>query len=126
MVTDWTRYPNFSADEFRCKHTGLCNMDQGFMARLQQLRSAYGRPMRVTSGYRHPTHPIEAAKSAPGAHTTGRAVDIACNGQQAFALVKLAIEHGFTGVGISQRAGVARFIHLDDLDWPIRPNIWSY
>lgn len=32
------------------------------------------RPMRVTSGYRHPTHPIEAKKAKPGEHASGLCV----------------------------------------------------
>jgi uncharacterized protein YcbK (DUF882 family) len=83
--------------------------------------------MTVTSGYRHPTHPIEAAKAAPGAHSTGRAVDIAVQGADAVRLIALAIAEGFTGIGVQQK-GSGRFIHLDDLPsgaFP-RPTVWSY
>lgn len=124
---DWSRWPNFSPEEFRCKHTGKLHMHAGFMDRLQKLRTAYGKPMRITSGYRDKEHPIEAAKARPGAHATGRAADIAVQGEDAVLLVALAIQCGFTGIGVQQK-GSARFIHLDDLppgDWP-RPTIWSY
>lgn len=124
---DWTLYPNFGEDEFQCKHTGRCEMVPEFMARLQRLRTAYGRPMTVTSGYRHPSHPIEAAKDKPGAHSTGRAVDIAVQGADALRLIVLAAEAGFTGIGVQQKGG-GRFIHLDDLpngQFP-RPTVWSY
>ena len=124
---NWDLYPNFGEDEFRCKHSGQCVMVPEFMARLQRLRIAYGRPMTVTSGYRHPTHPIEAAKAAPGAHSTGRAVDIAVQGADAVRLIALAIAEGFTGIGVQQK-GSGRFIHLDDLPsgaFP-RPTVWSY
>ena len=125
---DWSRWRNFDESEFRCSHTGDCKMDARFMYRIQDLRTAYGQPMKITSGYRAPTHPIEARKSKPGTHTTGRAADIAVSRNDAYKLLTLAIGMGFTGIGIQQK-GSGRFIHLDDLGsesgW-LRPTIWSY
>ena len=125
---DCRKYPNFTEAEFQCKHTGQCHMDPDFMERLQALREAYGKPMKVNSGYRHPTHPIEARKANPGAHTYGRAVDIAVRGSDAYNLLALAMDFGFTGIGVHQK-GNTRFLHLDDISgvkgFP-RPSIWSY
>lgn len=127
-MIDWSLYPHFSEREMRCKHTGKCDMQPGFLLRLQALRIDYGKPMTITSGYRHVTHPAEAGKKAPGAHTTGRAVDIAVRGADALHLIGLAVRHGFSGIGV-QQYGAGRFIHLDDLpdaqSWP-RPMLWSY
>ena len=102
-------------------------MHPDFMERLQDLRDAYGQSMRITSGYRHPTHPIEASKSGgPGAHSTGRACDVLCIGADALRLTELAIAMGFTGIGWNQK-GQSRFIHLDDLpDAPGRPRPWCW
>jgi len=100
-------------------------MKADFMLKLQTLRSVYGKPMRVTSGYRCPEHPIEAKKSKPGAHASGCAVDIGVDGADAHQLLKLALAAGFTGVGVQQK-GTGRFIHLDTLDSPLRPTVWSY
>jgi zinc D-Ala-D-Ala carboxypeptidase len=123
---DWAKYPNFSADEFRCKcGCGVEAMQEPFIARLQHLRLIYKRPMRITSGYRCPKHPVEARKAAPGVHSEGRAADIAVVGRDAYDLVKLATQHGFTGIGVQQK-GESRFIHLDDTNSAIRPGIWSY
>lgn len=124
---DWSQYPNFTEREFRCKHTGRCEMDARFMARLQRLRDEYGKAMQVNSGYRDPSHPDEAKKAAPGVHCLGRAVDIGVQGADAVRLVALAVKHGFTGIGVQQQGG-SRFIHLDDLEdgaFP-RPTLWSY
>jgi len=85
----------------------------------------YGKPMKVSSGYRDPSHPIEAKKASPGFHTTGRAVDIAVSGADAVKLLTLALQVGFTGIGVQQKGG-GRFIHLDDVVSLTRPNIWSY
>lgn len=121
---NWAEYPNFSQAEFRCRHTGRCEMHPDFMRKLQQLRSLYAQPMRITSGYRAPEHPIEAAKATPGEHSTGRAADVAVHGADALRLVQLALSLGFTRIGVQQK-GSGRFIHLGDS--PAFPGgIWSY
>ena len=127
LIVDWTPYPNFNQAEFACRHTGRCDMQPEFMARLQRLRTVYGRPMRVTSGYRDRTHPVEARKSTTGAHALGRAADIAVTGADAIELIVLAVGLGFTGIGVQQKGG-GRFIHLDDVPENLlpRPAIWSY
>lgn len=126
---DWSKYPNFEEREFKCKYSGACNMNEEFMDRLQALRTAYGKPMTITSGYRHPTiHPIERKKGRKGAHSMGRAADIAVQGHDAHQLLKLAMELGFTGIGVAQK-GEGRYLHLDDVPpdvMGVRPNIWSY
>lgn len=122
----WNKYPNFSEDEFRCKcGCGKVEMRADFMAKLQQLRNAYGKPMIITSGYRCPDHPVEAKKTVSGAHTTGMAADIAVQGTDAYNLLKHAFALGFTGIGVQQKGG-GRFIHLDTMQRPPRPNVWSY
>lgn len=125
---NWLDYTNFSAEEFDCQHTGENAMQPTFMARLQALRTEYGKPMIITSGYRSRQHPIEAAKQTIGPHTTGRACDVLVAGEDALTLLCLAVKHGFTAVGVKQK-GSSRFLHLDDLtvaDGYARPTIWSY
>ena len=123
------RWPNFSFAEMACSETGECGMDKATMDRLQLLRSHYGSPLTITSGYRSPRHSIEAAKKAPGSHVRGRAVDIACAGVDAFEVLTEALAVGFTGIGVKQK-GEHRFLHLDDLGLgehtAPRPTIWSY
>lgn len=120
---DWSKYPSFKADEFKCKETGELKMNPEFMAKLQQLREAYGKPMRITSGYRSPRHSIEAAKQYPGHHAHGIAADIACSGPDAYVLLSLAIGLGFNGIGVALRKGAGSFIHLDTA---ARKSVWSY
>jgi uncharacterized protein YcbK (DUF882 family) len=100
-------------------------MKPEFMAKLQQLRTLYGAPMKVTSGYRCPQHPIEAKKAAPGAHASGLACDIGVQGAEAHRLLRIALEAGFTGIGVQQK-GTGRFLHLDTLESDLRPTVWSY
>lgn len=124
-MIDWSLYPNFSKKEFDCTHCGANQMTPAFMAKLQALRTAYAKPMRITSGFRCAQHPIEAKKAKPGAHASGCACDVGAEGQDAHRLLKLAFELGFTGIGVQQKGG-GRFIHLDTLEEAPRPNVWSY
>jgi uncharacterized protein YcbK (DUF882 family) len=124
MSFDSKRWPNFSAAEMQCKHTGKHGMRPETMDRLQAVRLKYGKPLKITSGYRDALHPIEAKKATPGAHASGQAVDVAVGpGEDVYELVAVAMAHGFTGIGISQRGGQPRFVHLDDLP---RKAVWSY
>ena len=123
------RWPNFSFAELACQETGECRMDPLTMDRLQMLRSQYGQPIVISSGYRSPEHSIEAAKEQPGTHAKGRAIDIACAGVDAYKILTEALVVGFTGIGVGQ-TGEKRFLHLDDLGPSShsvpRPSIWSY
>lgn len=123
---DWSRWPNFTESELRCSHTGECMVDPRLLDSLQGLREMLGVPLGVSSGYRHPTHPEEAKKERPGAHALGLAVDIRADGHLAYRILTFALALGFTGIGISQRQGAPRFVHLDIWQEPPRPNVWSY
>jgi zinc D-Ala-D-Ala carboxypeptidase len=127
-MIDWNTSTYFSQYEFKCSHTGKCDMNPEFIDKLNDLRLAFGKPMTITSGFRDITHPIESKKKTPGAHTTGQAADIAVSREDAFHLLSLALSKGFTGIGIQQK-GSGRFIHLDTLENSPerpRPTIWSY
>jgi zinc D-Ala-D-Ala carboxypeptidase len=126
-MANWSAYPNFSASEFRCKHTGREKMADDFVRKLQGLRTEFGRPLVITSGYRDPSHPIEARKVRPGAHAAGRAVDIkVVSPATMYELIRLAPRYGFTGIGISFRSSTPKFLHLDDVTGPSRPAVWVY
>ena len=125
---DW-RWKNFSSEELKCKHCGEEKIIPEFMDRLQALRKDYGKPMKISSGYRCPIHNRNVSKTGDdGPHTTGRAVDILCHGKEAYDLLHLALLHGFTGIGINQKGlKASRFIHIDDIpDRTIRPTVFSY
>ena len=119
----------FTADELKCSHCGVTAIDEPFMEKIEALREELGFPFPVNSAYRCRDHAIEARKKAPGAHSTGHAIDIGVSGEQAYRLVEAAIKSGeFGGIGINQK-GSSRFIHLDDIEnTPERPRpwIWSY
>ena len=121
---NWSDYPNFNKAEFDCKHTGLNEMKPEFMKLLQALRLMYGKPMTITSGYRHHTHPVEARKGhTTGEHTQGVCCDVACaSGADRYQIIRLALQLGFTRIGIAKT-----FIHLGigGAGLP-SPTIWDY
>jgi len=126
IVTDWSAYaPYFTENEFKCKHTGKCLMQKEFMDKLYQIRKAFGHPMKISSGYRDRTHPIEAKKSTVGEHTTGMCADIAVRGGEAHLILLIALNQGILRVGVQQK-GAGRFLHLGMSRKHAHPTIWSY
>ena len=99
----------FDRDEFACQYTGNNEIEDKFIEKLDKLREACGFPFIITSGYRDPSHPIEAKKTKAGTHAQGIAADIKVNnGLQRFKIVEKAIALGFTGVGVARG-----FVHVD-------------
>jgi len=127
-----TTYRYFTKDELRC-HCDACKddeeiyMDDFFMEQIVAIREQLGFSFPVTSAYRCTEHPVEARKSSPGAHTTGKAMDIQVSGKRALWLLEAALKQGFIGLGISQKGPHdKRFIHLDMWTEGPRPALWSY
>lgn len=97
-------------------------MTPEFMAVLQQIRTTYGKPMVINSGYRHFTHPIERKKDNPGEHTYGMAADISVKDEDAMELFVIAYGYGIRRIGVANN-----FIHLgmgEKLRFP--PALWTY
>ena len=125
MSLDDLKY--FSREELKCQATGDEGMDVEFMLIIDKMRDELGFPFPVNSGYRSPEHPIEARKERPGAHATGKAIDIGVSGGQALALIECAQKHGISRIGIQQKGAMnGRFIHLDVCENYTSPAIWSY
>ena len=121
-------WPFFKRDELKCRFTNECAMSPEFMTKVVMLRNRFGKPMVVTSAYRHIDHPAEKSKIAKGKkagwHNAGRAIDILVCGTDAWQLVRYATEMGLS-IGINQRGLHAqRYIHIDDRPPP--QMIWSY
>jgi len=95
-------------------------MEEDFLSKLDALREHCGFPFVITSGDRSPDHPLEAVKEIPGTHAQGIAADIKItNSAQRYSIIKGALEHGFTGLGVA-----GDFIHLDTRGTV--PVIWVY
>ena len=102
----------FSIEEFNCQQTGENEMVEEFIHKLDELREACGFPFKITSGYRSPSHSIEARKAKPGTHAQGIACDIyVSGGAQRHTIIKEAMLLGFTGIGVAKT-----FVHVDIRD----------
>lgn len=113
----WDKYPNFAEHELACKCCGACEVKEGLVAALQALRDAYGKPIKINSGFRCPKHNAEVGGAAHSKHLEGIAADIAVpDCREMRILIRLATD--FNGLGVG-----GTFIHLD-----IRPDpaVWTY
>ena len=120
----------FSKEELSCKCDSLdCdkyNFNSVTLLRLNSVRGELGESMQVSSGYRCKEY--NKLRGFTQTHATGQAVDIVCDREKAVKILKLALNAGFTGIGVKQK-GNGRFLHLDDLERAkgrLRPNIWNY
>ena len=114
----------FTLDEFSSPdlpNSGI-NMDSTLLDLLDTLREHYGKPLRITSGYRTKEH-NEAVGGVPNSsHLRGYAVDIAATSSgERHDILKLAMDIGFNRIGIAKS-----FIHLDND--PAKPAglVWTY
>lgn len=107
----------FTDKELACKGTGTTWLAKGFGDKLDELRHAYGKPMRVNSACRSMKHNAAIGGHPNSAHIYDHpdrdfrgsyAVDIHCvdSGARA-ALVDIAMDKGWS-VGINKT-----FVHLD-------------
>lgn len=123
LVQDWSKYkPFFEREEFLCKHTGKEQMQEELLDALYLVRKTLDQKMIITSGYRDPTHPIEAAKQKAGEHAMGLAVDIATpNSKYRYDLIDVAFCCGFNRIGIAKS-----FTHLGMSKELPQCVIWTY
>lgn len=107
--------PHFSMKEFRCQcHFNTCSeqkIAQELLDKLEQVRIAYGKPIKVTSGFRCHEHQLALAaggkETATGIsqHELGRAADLSGKDME---LLDKECSTMFPAVG---RANT--FIHVD-------------
>ena len=117
----------FSPNETGLDNGRYAKLKPELLDKLDEVRELYGKPITITSSYRGPDHPIEAAKpNGPGVHSLGVAVDIAAvGGTETLELVRAAIAADFERIGISRSKN---FIHLDIADKTHHKtkSIWTY
>ena len=131
-TTEW-RWPSFTPWELRADrgHATPDNfqvwIDTQFLDAIQGLRSAFDKPLMVSSYYRSGAYNSRVSSTgAHGPHTSGRAIDFSISGEDAYLLLQRALRMGFTGIGVNQKGPYAkRFIHIDTLTEK-RPRVWSY
>ena len=121
--------PYFKEAELACRCCGKLHFSDDTLARLIRVRERFDKPIIINSGYRCPAH--NAHLGATMTHSSGQAVDVRVALGRAHKLLRIALEEGFTGIGVRQKGEIgSRFLHLDDLDAEpgerSRPTVWSY
>lgn len=104
-------YKYFGDNEFR-RCSPSCepgDMYPETMNKVEKARELAGIPFVLSSAYRSAAWDKSKGRSGTGAHTLGRAVDIRCNDNTRFIILKALIEAGFRRIGIAKT-----FIHADD------------
>lgn len=84
-------------------------MDSGLLYKIDLLRERYGKPIRITSGYRTESHNAAVGGVSNSSHLQGLAVDIACTASgDRHDIINEALKLGFNRIGIANT-----FLHLD-------------
>ena len=97
-------------------------MNEQFLYKLDDARGIAKVPFIITSGFRTVKHNDRIGGVDSSAHTSGRAVDIACRDSRSrWLIIDALIKCGFNRIGIADT-----FIHVDDD--PTKPEnvIWTY
>ena len=102
---------NFKRSEFACQcGCGADDISMDLVNRLQEVRSALGEPMKITSGIRCSVHNANVKGTVGSSHLEGNgtAVDIACDNSMYRQKLLTAI------IPIMDRVGIAKtFVHCD-------------
>ena len=104
------RWANFSPAEIACRGTGKLRVNADALDRLQALRTALGKPLIVTSGYRSPEHNRRVGGATASKHLEGTAFDISMSNHDPAAFIAAARRAGFSGIGTYPRSN---FVHVD-------------
>lgn len=109
------RWPNFEPRELDSSDFSL-KMPVASLDRLQALRTAWGKPLIITSAYRSFRHNRAVRGARKSQHLKGRAFDIIVRTPaEGRRLEDLARQLGFRGIGRYWNRG---FIHIDDRTGP--------
>jgi uncharacterized protein YcbK (DUF882 family) len=113
VIKDKLLSKSFRSREMRCRCSSpSCDaaaMRPSFMAKLQQLRDEWGKPLIVTSAARCKAHNARVGGSPNSQHVLGNAADLYVTSEyEAGHLAALAEKLGFHGIGVSDS-----FVHVD-------------
>ena len=104
---DSKRWPNFTPKEFSSPDNGQLYWDPVFFDKMQAMRTALGKPLKLNSAHRSYRHNIFVRGAVRSMHKK-IAVDVSLRGHNRFHMLSAARAVGFTGFGYAQN-----FLHLD-------------
>lgn len=121
MKKDWNKKvsAHFSVYEFACSDkSDTVLVDTLLIEVLEQIRSHFGKPVKINSAYRTPAYNISIGGSPRSQHCLGTAADIRIVGvdpiQIALYVASLPYFQKHGGIGYYSRAQVTSgFVHVD-------------
>ena len=107
---------NFKSTEFDCHGKGCCSetlVDQNLVNYLQKIRSYFGKPVNISSGYRCVTHNKNVGGATGSRHAKGQAADIYIDGIAPIEIARYAENLGIKGIGLYETDKDGYFVHVD-------------
>ena len=107
---------NFKVNEMCCKGSGCCStakIDDKLVDFLQKIRSHFGAPVTINSGYRCAKHNKAVGGASSSYHTKGMAADIVVKGVKPAEVAKYAESIGVLGIGLYETDKDGYFVHID-------------
>lgn len=100
---------NFQIKEFACNDgSDVILVNDELVEKLQIMRSYFGVPITINSGYRTPDYNAKVGGVNDSQHTLGKAADIVVRGINPKTVANFAKRIGFMGVGTYKD-----FVHVD-------------
>ena len=112
-------YEEFDSPDIQGSGQNMCDT---LIQMLDEVREEYGKPIRITSGYRTEAWNEKVNGVSDSAHLKGFAADLAVkNSRERFELLFLLIKYNFNRIGIANT-----FIHVDIDDSKDPDVVWIY
>jgi uncharacterized protein YcbK (DUF882 family) len=112
---------NFSRSEFECSCCQTGEVSGSVVEKIQKVRTAYGKPMGITSGYRCSRHNKEVGGKPTSSHLKSLAIDVHCESSRERKILLPLLLKEFRRVGIANN-----FIHCDDDMDKDKDVCWTY
>lgn len=106
MVFQYFTYEEFDSPDIQGSGQMMCDT---IIQMLDEVRKEYGRPIRISSGYRTESWNEKVGGVKDSSHLKGLAADIQIkSSRERFELLYLLIKYNFNRIGIANS-----FIHVD-------------
>ena len=116
--------PDTDKKLFFCPCCGHSIIDHMLLTRLDALRTLYGKPIYVNSGFRCTEHNKTVGGNPNSEHLEGKGADIKCETSgDRYWLLKYAYQVGFRRIGLSFDS---KFIHLGVCRDRPKDVFWGY